>query len=184
MSLTSGAVVVAGTGEIYVAPENTAMPTDFTALPATWKGLGYTSTDGVSFSKNRETQNLDAWQGSKVRVLTLSEPVTLTARLLEMKTDVLLATFGGGTVSQAGGVSTFTPPAEGTNTVRAMVIDVTDNDRKYRFCFRRTQIEGAVDFSLTRTDAVGFNVTWGVLTSESGTWFALSDDTTNWTVGS
>ena len=184
MTTNANAVVVAGTGEIYVAAEGTALPTDFTALPVGWTGLGYTGTDGVAFSKNRETSDLDAWQGTKVRVLTLSEPVTLTTRLLEMKTITLLTAFGGGTVASTGSVSTFTPPAEGTNTVRAMVVDVTDGTKHYRFCFRRVQIEGTVDFSLTRTDAAGLNVTFGVLADPLGTWLAMTDDVTNWTFGS
>lgn len=186
MSLTTGAVVVAGTGEVYVAPSGTAAPTNATtSLPADWKGLGYTAEDGVSFSLSRETTDLNAWQGSKVRVLTTAEPITVTAKFMETKTDVLLTAFGGGTVANNGSVAVYTPPAEGTNTIRSMCVDVTDagTGYKYRFWFSKVQIEGNVEFSLTRTDAVGYSVTFGVL-ADTTKWKLFSSDITNLVNGS
>lgn len=186
MSLTSGAVVVAGTGELYIAASGTTAPTDATsALPVAWKGLGYTTEDGVSFSLSRETTDLNAWQGSKLRVLTTAEPITVTASFLETKTDVLLTAFGGGTVSNNGTVSKFTPAAEGTNTIRSMCVDVTDAGTgfKYRWWFSKVQIEGSVEFSLTRTDGVAYAVTFGVL-ADSPKWAMFSNDITNLVNGS
>ena len=75
MAISADEVRVAGTGHVYVAPKGTALPTTVeAALPADWTDLGYVTTDGVSFTFSRETEDLDAWQGDKIRVLSLSEP--------------------------------------------------------------------------------------------------------------
>lgn len=184
MATNADAVRVAGTGEVYYAPTGTAAPTDATtAMGATWKGLGYTSTDGVQFTFSRDTNDIDAWQGTKLRVVTNSEPATVGFTLMESKTDVLLLAFGGGTVVSAGGASTYTPPASGTNSERAMVIDFTDGAKHYRYYFPKVQIEGDLSFSLTRGDAVAYALTFGVLDG-SPKWKLFSDDTTNLTTGS
>lgn len=181
MALNAEAVRVAGTGEVYFAAENTAAPTNATsALAADWKGLGYTSTDGVQFTLSRNTTDLDAWQGSKLRVVTNSEPVTLTFRLMETKSETLLLAFGGGTLAGDG---TYVPPEEGTNTVRAICVDFTDGTLDYRYYFPRVQVEGDVSFALTRSAEVGYDVTLGVLSVSVGQnrWKLFSDDTTRLT---
>jgi hypothetical protein len=160
MALDATAVRVAGTGEAYFAPEGTTAPTDATtALNAAFLGLGYTDPDGCQFTFSRNTTDIDAWQGSKLRVVSNSEPVSVTLKLMETKTNTLLFAFGGGTV----GANTFTPPVEGVNAVRAFVVDVTDVSLKYRYYFPRAQIAGDVSFQLARTNAVGYDLTVGIL---------------------
>lgn len=180
MALDANAVRVAGTGEVYFADTATAAPTDATtSLGASWSGLGYTDPNGVQFTFSRNTSDIDAWQGSKLRVVTNSEPVSFTVALRQITTASLLFAFGGGTV--VSGV--FTPPSEGTNATRSAAIDVTDNSLKYRYYFPRTQIAGDVSFSLTRTDAITTSLTVGVL-ANTPKWKLFTNDTTNLTTGS
>jgi hypothetical protein len=180
MALVSGAVRVAGTGEAYFAAEGATAPTNATSsLDAAYKGLGYTDPDGLSFTFSRNTSDIDAWQGSKLRVLTNAEPVSVTLKLMETKTDVLLFAFGGGTV--VSGV--FTPPEEGVNAVRAFVVDFTDNTTKYRYYFPRAQVAGDVSFQLARTSGVAYDLTVGIL-ANSPKWKLFTNDTTNLTTGS
>jgi hypothetical protein len=180
MALDANAVRVAGTGEIYFAPTATAAPTDSaTGLPVAWLGLGYTSPDGVQFTFSRNTSDIDAWQGSKLRVVTNSEPASCTFALRETKTNTLLFAFGGGTV----GANIFTPPVEGTNTIRSMVVDVTDGSLKYRYYFPRVQVAGDVSFQLARTDAVSYSMTVGVL-ANTPKWQLFTNDTTELVAGS
>ena len=184
MAVNADAVRVAGTGEVYYAPTGTAAPTDAsTALPVAWKGLGYTSTDGVSFTFSRNTTDIDAWQGSKLRVVTDSEPATVEFSLMETKTDVLLLAFGGGTVISSGGTATYTPPSSGTNTERAMCVDFTDGTKKYRYYFPKVTIESDVAFTLQDGQAVEYKLTFGILDG-SPKWTMFSSDTTNLTTGS
>jgi hypothetical protein len=168
MTLNPSAVRVAGTGEVYVAPEGTTAPTSATAvLPVAWKGLGITSTDGVQFTMSRDTSDIDGWQMSKIRVVTNSEPVSMEFSLMETSTQALKTAFGGGTVTVAGAdEAKFTPPKEGENAIVSCIVEFKDADLVYRYYFPRVQVEGEVSFSLTRSDAVSYPVNFGVLAND------------------
>jgi len=171
MAIDGTEVRVAGAGHVYVAPAGTVLPTDTeTALPATWKDLGYVTEDGVGFSFGRETTDLNAWQGSKIRVLTTSEPVSTNFALMQTNGDVLTVALGGGSIAKTGTapdeVFTFTPPAKGVNTERALVIEFMDGDIVYRYCLPRAKLEGNVEFTLAATDAVTYPITFGVLDAD------------------
>ena len=164
MAISADEVRVAGTGRVYTAPKGTALPTTVdSALPADWTDLGYVTTDGVSFTFSRETEDLAAWQGDKIRVLSLSEPKMVEFTLMQTDAAVLETAFGGGTVVTADGVTTYTPPLRGENVERSMVIEFLDDDITYRYAFGRVQQEGDVNFVLTREGAVEYPVTFGVL---------------------
>ena len=164
MAISADEVRVAGTGRVYTAPKGTALPTTVdSALPADWTDLGYVTTDGVSFTFSRETEDLAAWQGDKIRVLSLSEPKMVEFTLMQTDAAVLETAFGGGTVVTADGVTTYTPPLRGENVERSMVIEFLDDDITYRYAFARVQQEGDVNFVLTREGAVEYPVTFGVL---------------------
>lgn len=175
MAIDPTEVRVAGAGHVYAAPAGTTLSTDLSALPAAWVDLGYVTEDGVAFSFGRETTDLNAWQGSKIRVLTTAEPVTVTFALMQTNEDVLPVVFGGGTLTTATGIYTFTPPAEGDNAERALCIEFNDGDINYRYNIARAQIEGNVDFSLVRTDSVNYPLTFGVLAA-TPKWTLVSDD--------
>ena len=178
MTLNANAVRVAGTGEVYVAPVGTAAPTDIATIPPEYLGLGITSTDGVQFTMSRDTSDIDGWQQSKIRVVTNSEPVSIEMALMETKPDVLTAAFGGGTIEEvplATGNFKFTPPAEGTNTIRTLLVVFVDGGVTYQYHFPRVQVEGDVSFSLTRTDAVQYSTTFGVLANDPK-WTMVTDD--------
>ena len=164
MAISADEVRVAGTGRVYTAPKGTALPTTVdSALPADWTDLGYVTTDGVSFTFSRETEDLAAWQGDKIRVLSLSEPKMVEFTLMQTDAAVLETAFGGGTVETDAGVTTYTPPLRGENVERSMVIEFLDDDITYRYAFARVQQEGDVNFVLTREGAVEYPVTFGVL---------------------
>lgn len=164
MALTGTEVRVAGTGNVYIAPKGTALPTDAgTALPAAWVDAGYITEDGVTFTMGRETEDLNAWQGSKIRVLTTGEPVSVEFALMQSNAKNLPFILGGGTVTGTAGEFKYTPPATGVNEERAMVVQFVDGTVTYRYCFPRVMVEGDISFSLTRSGAVEYPVTWGVL---------------------
>lgn len=164
MAISADEVRVAGTGRVYTAPKGTALPTTVdSALPADWTDLGYVTTDGVSFTFSRDTEDLAAWQGDKIRVLSLSEPKMVEFTLMQTDAAVLETAFGGGTIETDAGVTTYTPPLRGENVERSMVIEFMDDDITYRYAFARVQQEGDVNFVLTREGAVEYPVTFGVL---------------------
>lgn len=177
-------VRVAGAGHVYVAAAGTTLPEDLATLGAAWTDLGYVTEDGVAFTFSRTTQDINAWQGSKIRVLTTAEPVTVGLALMQTNGDVLKAAFGGGAITLSAGVYKFTPPAEGVNTERALVVEFNDGLLTYRYCLQRVQIEGDVTFTLTKAGAVTYPITFGVLDNgDAAKYFILSDDSAM-TVGS
>ena len=166
MAMEANEVRVAGYGHVFVADEGTTMPTDLDTpmASADWTDLGYVTTDGVAFTFSRETEDLDAWQGDKIRVLTMKEPKTAAFTLMQTDQSTIETAFGGGVWDDTAGVGKYTPPAKGENKIRALVVEYDDGaDIKYRYCFPRTQVEGDVEFTLNREGAVEYPITMGVL---------------------
>jgi hypothetical protein len=163
MAIDGTEVRVAGGGHIYVAPEGTAIPADLSPLPVAWVDLGYVTENGVSFSFGREVTDINAWQGDKVRVITTKEPASCKFELMQTNATVMQVAFGGGTITEAAGIYTFTPPKTGVNTTRALIIEFADGDDKYRYCIPRSQLQGNVDYSLTRNGAVTYPLEMGIL---------------------
>jgi hypothetical protein len=163
MAIDATEVRVAGAGHVYVAPEGTPMPDDLGAMPAPWVDVGYVSTDGVTFTFSRETEDLDAWQGDKIRVLTTREPATVGFALIQTNSDIMVLAFGGGTVVEvATGLFKY-EPVQGENAIRSIVVEFTDEDITYRYLVTRAQVEGDVTFTLTRAGAVTYPLTFGML---------------------
>lgn len=176
MALTQSQVRVAGSGEVYVAPSDTAAPTDLAALPSAWTGLGYCTTDGVTWTLSRETTDLNAWQGDKLRVLTTAEPVTIEFALMETSPDTLLVALGGGTITPGTGIATIEPPAKGEgNVAQSCVVDFVDGTIKYRYYIPKVQLEGDVSWQLQRADSLNYSVTFGVLDNDPK-FLVLTDD--------
>jgi hypothetical protein len=167
-------VVVAGTGHVWVAPDETPMPTDLLALADPWVDIGYVSEDGVTFTISREQTDIGAWQSLEpVRVLITSEPKVIAFELMEFDEDTLLLAFRGGTVV-AGPPVKYTPPDAGASDVRALVVDSIDGDSTHRFCFPRASLQGDVEWNLNRSDAIRFALEMQVLASTES-WHILSD---------
>lgn len=174
-ALLGSEVRVAGAGHVWAAPEGEAIPTDLTAPPPGFVDMGYVTTDGVGFTFSRESEDLDAWQGDKVRVLSSREPMTLTFALMQTNADSLLLALGGGAFSEPSpGVFEYLPVA-GENLVRTLIVDFADGTLNYRYVIPRAQVEGDVTWTLVRTDAVTYPITFGVLANEPK-YRILSDD--------
>lgn len=168
MAIDGSEVRVAGAGHVYVAPIGTALPTDLTTLDPKFVDLGYVTEDGVSFSFGREVEDLNAWQGDKIRTLSTKEPATTSFSLMQTNATIMTVAFGGGEITESGTdpnkVYTFVPPKSGTNTERVLVIEFVDGASiTYRYVIPRTQIEGNVDFTLNRSSALTYPLTMGIL---------------------
>lgn len=164
MALDGTQVRVAGAGRVYTAVTTAAAPTDSgTALAAEWTDLGYVTEDGVSFTFGRETEDLNSWQGDKVRVLTLRAPKSVEFSLMQSNKDTLLVALGGGSIVENTGEFTITPPADDVNEERSLLIEFSDGGVAYRYYFPRVQVQGEVSFTLTRSGAVTYPINMGVL---------------------
>ena len=160
-------VTVAGTGTVWLAPEGTAIPTGLTAPPSPWLDAGYTSEDGVTISLSRDQEEINAWQAvDPVRVLVTAEPKTIAFELLEFDRESIVLAFRGGTWTGTDpGPFVYEPPIAGAQDVRAMLIDAFDGAQQFRLVYPRVQLQGDVEFSLVRTDAVRLPLEFAVLAS-------------------
>jgi len=167
-------VVVAGTGAVYVAPEGTTLPADLIEPIAPWVNVGYISEDGATFTISREQEEINAWQSLEpVRVLITAEPKVIAFELMEFDEESLALAFRGGTFS-AGPPVKYTPPDPGASAVKAMVVDGIDGVSTFRFLFPRVELQGDVEWSLVRSDAIRLPLEFQVLAS-SEKWHILSD---------
>lgn len=168
-------VTVAGTGTVWVAPEDTPMPTDIAALASPWEDVGYVSEDGVKFTLSRTQEDINAWQSvDPVRILVTAEPKVVAFELLEFDRETLILAFRGGSFAGTTAPFTYTPPDAGASDVRAMCIDGIDGDNEFRFAFPRVELSGDLEFSLMRTDAVRFPLEFSVLAAAEK-WTLIAD---------
>ena len=176
MALDADQVRVAATGRIYVAPVDTAPPADSGTSPAAgWIDMGYVSEDGVSLTFDRTTEDVNAWQGTKLRVITTDEPASVSFTLMETSQDTYPVIYGGGEVTGADDEWLFTPPGKGDNAIRALLIDWNDGAIVYRYHFPRVQVEGSVEQQFSATAAASYPLTLGVLDADPK-WTLMTND--------
>lgn len=88
-------------GALWVAPLGTALPTDaVTPLGEEFEHLGYVSSDGLTDTPERETEDMQAWGGDTVLNVTTSYSETFTYTLIEaMRVSVLKHVYGDDAVT-------------------------------------------------------------------------------------
>ncbi|GAA2940143.1 phage tail protein [Streptomyces enissocaesilis] len=177
---TSSEIRVAGTGRVLVAPIGAPLPTTFSATPSTdwgtgWVDLGYTSTDGVTFSKKDKLDPVETWQSiSPARFVYADRDLTLKFSMLQFNEDTLPFFMGGSkndiTAAGAGsGVFTFDVPDGPTFDERALGLEFTDGkDITYRFVIPRGQVTASDDIKLARKAAASLGVTFTALSGGDG----------------
>jgi hypothetical protein len=183
MALDSDQIVVAGTGEVYVAPVGTAAPSGATALSAafsaSWVGLGYTTEDGVRFSDTPDITDVNAWQSQyPVRRLVGTRANEFSFTALQWNSTTVSLAFGGGTWTEpTAGIFKYAPPATGVLDERAMAVEWQDGSYKYRLIVPKGTVSGGVEFGLTRTEAAQLPLTFSTTPTGTGdAWYLLTDD--------
>ena len=178
MTLKSSEVRVAGTGELYLAPVGTTLPTAASAaLDAPFKGYGYTTEDGVTLSKSVDREGIPAWQSSTpVRYLITGQELTIETTFLQSNEDILKLWLGSGDFATDGG----TGPAgyradlsvDPVGQQFAMVLEWRDGTIVSRLQVPKVEVTEVGDVSLARNSATAFPVTFGALAPDTGTTLA------------
>ncbi|NEA37797.1 phage tail protein [Streptomyces sp. SID11385] len=172
----SSEIRIAGTGRILVAPAGTPAPTEFSADPAAdwdskvWRDLGYTSTDGVTFSKKDKLDPVETWQAvSPARFVYSDRDLTLKFAMLQFNEDTLPFFMGGDIVSpvtENPGVFTYDVPDGPQFDERALGLEFHDGaEITYRFVIPRGQVTASDDIKLVRKSAATLGVTFTALSS-------------------
>lgn len=174
MTLKSSEVRVAGTGELFLAPVGTALPTAAsTALDAAFKGYGYTTEDGVTLSKSLDQEGIPAWQSSTpVRQIITGQELNIETTFLQSNEDILKLWLGSGDFATdagtpAGWRADLSIDPVGQNF--ALVLEWMDATITSRLVVPKVTVTETGDVSLARTSATAFPVTFGALAPDTGT---------------
>jgi hypothetical protein len=139
MALDDAAVVIPGTGHVWVAPAGTAKPSDLSNPGSPWAELGHTSIDdGMTITRDGgDSEVLGTWQNPSLRERRDPVVFALTLHLLQIDNNTLDLYFGGGDTSVEGvfGVNLISQPAE-----RAMFIKIVDGSNEFPFYIPKTSI--------------------------------------------
>lgn len=170
-----GEVVVANDGQAYFAPTGTTLPaknSDPTvALAAAWIGGGFISEEGFGHALARAIADINAFQSlTPVRRVKDSEAINLTFALMQWnETNIPFALGGGAIIDQGGGKFSYDYPAPADGLVeKALVLDVRDGSKAYRFVFPRGNVSEPVESTFKKGEAALLPVTFGVLAPDGG----------------
>lgn len=149
-------VRVATTGAIYIGPTSAAAPTasDSTLAPS-FVELGYANSDGISFSPERSTNAITAWQNAAmVREVITESNVSYTFTLMETNQSVLETYYG---TEMIDGVIDFAPGKTGGR--KSFVIDILDDDKVIRHYIPNGEIINIGEQSFQNGEAIQYEVT-------------------------
>lgn len=184
-------LVVGTSGQLYVAPVGTPLPTTPTAaLNAAFIGLGYTDDTGVTFSETPTVTDFPVWQSRQParRELT-SQELSITAKLAQWNEETVPLALGGGHItSPSAGVYKYTPPSAGDALdERSMIFDVEDGSEHWRFMFPRGNVSDVVSSDFHRSALGLLPIVFKALAPEddpNGPPYAILTDSTAFAAGS
>jgi hypothetical protein len=158
MAVATTNVRVAITGEVYVAPTGTALPTTAIATPnVAFKGLGAISEDGIAETRDRTTDDIRIWQDSAIaRTVVTESSLRFTFTMVETKKETV-ELFYGSAVTDVTGLITINPANTGGR--KAFIIDVIDGAIIERTVIAEGEVTEVGDKTYVGTDAVGYEVT-------------------------
>jgi len=167
MPLNASEIRVAGTGRVLFAPPNTPPPANFTTdWAAPWVDLGYTSVDGVKFTKKDKLDPVDTWQTvAAIRYVYSDRDLSAKFVLLQVNGDTLPFFFGGGSLTSAGGALAYEIAAAPQVVEHALAVEFRDGPTiTHRFVIARGVVTETDELTLSRTAAVKLGVTFTALT--------------------
>lgn len=180
MTLLTDEILIAGTGNLYIAPEGTPLPSHLTdTLNADFVESGYLTDDGVKFTDSKTTNSVRPWQSFyPVRVHVTERMATLGLSFLQWNAENMISAFGGGGFTQPQpGEYRYHPPSPETLAINALVLDMSDGDRNFRICVARAFVTSNVESTFTKQGPALLPVTFEVLANGTGDpWTIDSDD--------
>lgn len=177
--LDAAEIIVGGTGRLLVAPEGTPTPASLNAPTPGFVDLGYTTDDGAKFTDGKTTNDIRPWQSFyPVRVHVTEREASLEFTLLQWNAASMLLAFGGGGFTEpAAGEYRYNPPSPEELAINALVLDVTDGDRHFRFSVPRGFVTSNTESTFAKTGPALLPITFTVLANNDGQpWTADSDD--------
>ncbi|WP_019630825.1 hypothetical protein [Actinomadura atramentaria] len=161
---------VAGTGNVYIAPKNTDLGAPGVAVGGDWKNLGYTTNDGIKFTKKDKLDPVDVWQSSAaVRFLQSDRDLTVKFQLMQINADTLPFFMGSGqtALTPTDGVLRYDISATPTPVEFALGIEFLDGESQTRFYVPRAVVTDADEVQFTKSGPVKLGVTINAIASDA-----------------
>jgi hypothetical protein len=166
MALNAENVQVGTTGAIYVGPTSATAPSGATTTLTGFDDLGYVSSDGVTETRDRSTNQIRAWQNSDlVREVVTEATASFSATLLETNMKTLEAYYGV-TVDSVDGSIEVNPSATGGR--KSFVIDLIDGADAIRTYIPAGEILSVGEQVYQNGEPVGYEITITAYASEAG----------------
>lgn len=166
MAQNDDAVLTAGAGWVFLAPANTASPTDVQVsplsggfdpsdLPVAWVPIGHTSRDDLPEfgSDGGDTEVRGSWQNAALRqVVTETAVDYVTLNLLQFDNDTL-ALYYGAANTLVNGERRFRVKTTSTGTVeKALLVVIVDGDVSVGFYAPKASFKREDAISLATDD--------------------------------
>lgn len=166
MAGTSAANVSVGkpnlavSGGVLVAPVGTERPTTHAGpYDPAYVSPGYVSTDGVTETSERSTEEIRAWGGQKIRTVQTEFGTTLSLTLIESRNaEALKLVFGEDNVSEATGEFVI-KRNEKVLPYRQFIIDMLDGENGRHLDVGRGQVTEVGDITYVDGEAISYELT-------------------------
>ena len=162
MALNDDAVLIPGTGQLWVAPAETVIPASLTAPATPWENLGHTSReDGLTITRDGgDTEPIGTWQNPTLRVTREPTSFAITAFLHQVDNDVLEMYFGPGDIAEEGqfGVTSSIAAIQ-----RALYVRIIDGENEAGLYVPKVEISSEDDMEVDVEGFLAFPVRMTVL---------------------
>lgn len=170
-------VMVAQTGNVYVAPVGTPAPTLVrSTLDAAWQEMGFITEEGVTYAEEIDTVPRSSWSSFYPREYTpVARRFTVSLAFREYNKRVVeFATEGAITKS---GTEWKKSPAAGDISTKAFIVDWNDGVHLVRLYIPVGSVISNIDSAMQRTAAVDLPVVFGTtrLTGDAYKFFMSND---------
>lgn len=162
MALIDSAVVIPGTGFMYLAPAETAQPASLTSPASPWENLGHTSADdGLTITRDGgDSTVLPTWQNVALRERRDPTTFAITASLHQVDNNVLELYFGAGDISDAGA---FGVQSASATTAKALFVRIVDGTNEVGLYVPRVSIAAEDDIEIDTENFLAFPIRATVL---------------------
>jgi hypothetical protein len=155
-----------GGGYVYVAPDGTTLPTDYsTALGSTFKNLGFVSSDGIEPNEEVNSERITDMNGDLVYVAVSSRYETFKLTFIEINEQVLSTLYGA--TASSGTITSEHKAPTGDSLVFVFELVLRDG-RRWRRILPCGQITERKERNLVASTTYGIETTISANADSSG----------------
>lgn len=180
-------ILVPQMARVYLAPVGTAAPGDPVSTPdEDWLDVGYFTPDSLKWTTDPSFEEVQSHQSNfPTRRWQTADAATVEVDLQEWSGQNFKAIYGGGTIVEVAAVVgppayvlhyKFSPPAIGSRTQTACMIEVIDGIHHYRMIIPKCEQNEGAELALEKTSESTLPLRLTIVGSDVGDpWYMLTD---------